>query len=62
MVCSWIFCLTEKSDFNCENLGIVNKFKYLDHIREVLCDGDDTQRQCCKLYAQADRLARKFIK
>ena len=44
-----------------EVLDVVKKFKYLGHIiREDLCDDDDIQRQCCKLYGQANMLARKF--
>ncbi len=44
-------------------LGVVSKFRYLGHIiRDDLCDDDDIQRQCCKLYAQANMLARKFSK
>ena len=44
-------------------LGVVKKVKYLGHIiREDLCDDDDVQRQCCKLYAQANMLKRKFNK
>ena len=42
-------------------LGVVKKVKYLGHIiREDLCDDDDVQCQCCKLYAQANMLKRKF--
>ncbi len=41
-------------------LNVVEKVKYLGHvIRDDLCD-DDVQRQCCKLYAQANMLAHKF--
>ena len=44
-----------------EVLEVVKKFKYLGHIiRDDLCDDDDVQRQCCKLYGQANMLARKF--
>ena len=43
-------------------LIVVNKFRYLGHIiREDLSD-DYIRRQCCKLYAQANMLARKFKK
>ena len=49
------FCLSEQS------LNVVTKIKYLGHIiRDDLCDDDDVQRQCCKLYAQANMIARKF--
>ena len=42
-----------------EGLEVVKKFK--GHIiRDDLCDDDDVQRQCCKLYGQANMLARKF--
>lgn len=42
-------------------LTIATKVKYLGHIlRNDSCDDDDIQRQCCKLYAQANMLARKF--
>ena len=42
-------------------LEVVKKFKYLGHIiRDDLCDDDDVQCQCCKLYGQANMLARKF--
>ena len=42
-------------------LNVVNKGRYLGHIiRNDLCDNDDVQHQCCKLYAQANMLARKF--
>lgn len=43
-------------------LNVVNKVRYLGHIiRDDLCDDyDDVQRQCCKLYAPANMLARKF--
>lgn len=41
-------------------LNVVNKIKYLGHIiRDDLNDGD-VQRQCCKLYRQANMLASKF--
>ena len=44
-----------------ETLDVVKKFKYLGHIiNEDLCDDDDVQRQCSKLYGQANMLARKF--
>ena len=44
-----------------QTLEVVNKFKYLGHvIRDDLCDDDDVQRQCGKLYGQANMLARKF--
>ncbi len=40
---------------------MVNKIKYLGHIiRDDLNDDDDMQRQCCKLYRQANMLACKF--
>ena len=40
---------------------IVNKVKYLGHIiRDDLSDDDDIQRQCYKLYARVNVLARKF--
>ena len=46
---------------NDSELTTVTKAKYLGHIlRNDLCDDDDIQRQCCKLYAQANMLARKF--
>lgn len=36
------------------------EFKCLGHIiRDDLCNDDDIQRQCCKLYAQANMLAQK---
>ncbi len=42
-------------------LNVVNKIKYLGHIiRDDLNDDDDVQRQCYKLYGQANMLARKF--
>ena len=42
-------------------LEVVKKVRYLGHIiTDDLCDDDDVQRQCCKLYAQANMLARKF--
>ena len=42
-------------------LEVVRKVRYLGHIiTDDLCDDDDVQRQCCKLYAQANMLARKF--
>ncbi len=44
-----------------QELSVVNKVKYLGHIiRSDLCDDDYIQRQYCKLYAQANILARKF--
>ena len=44
-----------------EVLEVVKKFKYLRHIiRDDLCDDDDVQHQCCKLYGQANMLAPKF--
>lgn len=44
-----------------EELAVVEKVKYLGHmIRSDLCDDEDIQRQYCKLYAQANMLARKF--
>ncbi len=45
-----------------EPLEVVKKVKYLGHvIRDDLCDDDDdVQRQCGKLYGQANMLARKF--
>lgn len=40
-------------------LSVVDMVKYLGHIiRSDLCDNDDIQRLCCKLYAQANMLAR----
>ena len=42
-------------------LEVVKKVRYLGHIiTDDLCDDDDLQRQSCKLYAQANMLARKF--
>ena len=42
-------------------LQVVRKVRYLGHIiTDDQCDDDDVQRQCCKLYAQANMLARKF--
>ncbi len=42
---------------------MVNKIKYLGHIiRDYLNDDDDMQRQCCKLYGQANMLAYTFYK
>lgn len=39
----------------------INIVKYLGHIiRNDLNDEDDVQRQCCRLYGQANMLARKF--
>jgi len=44
-----------------QELKVVAKAKYLGHfIRDDFCDDDDIQRQCCKLYGQANMLARKF--
>ena len=44
-----------------QELNVVAKAKYLGHIiRDDFCDDDDIQRQCCKLYGQANMLARKF--
>jgi len=46
---------------NDQVLNVVTKVKYLGHIiRNDLNDDDDIQRQCCKLYGQANVLARKF--
>ena len=42
-------------------LDVVNKVRYLGHIiSDDLCDDDDLKRQYCKLYGQANMLARKF--
>ncbi len=42
---------------------MVNKIKYQGHIiRDYLNDDEDTQRQCCKLYGQANMLACTFYK
>ncbi len=42
-------------------LNVVNKIKYLGHIiRDYLNDDDDVQRQCCKLYRQANMQAHKL--
>lgn len=39
----------------------VNKVRFLGHIiRNALSDDDDVQHQSCKLYTQANMLARKF--
>jgi len=44
-----------------QELNVGQKVRYLGHIiRNDLSDDDDVQRQCCKLYAQANMLARKF--
>ncbi len=49
------FLLSDRS------LDVVKRVRYLGHIiNEDLCDDDDIQRQCCKLYAQANMLARRF--
>lgn len=43
------------------SLDVVCKVRYLGHIiTDDLCDDDDIQRQCRKLYAQANMLARRF--
>jgi len=43
------------------DVAVVEKVKYLGHIvRSDLSDNDVIQRQYCKLYAQANMLARKF--
>ncbi len=43
-------------------LNVVNKIKYLGQIiKDDLNDDDDVQRQCCKLYGQANMLVRKFL-
>jgi len=40
---------------------VVQKVRHLGHIfRNDLSDDDDVQQQCCKLYAQANMVARKF--
>ena len=50
-------------DFNLSNHNIVpcKKVKYLGHfLTEDMTDDDDIRRQCCKMYAQANTLARRF--
>ena len=43
-------------------LETVNTVKYLGHIiRDDLSDDGDIQRQCYKMYAQANLLARTFL-
>ncbi|KAL0970009.1 hypothetical protein UPYG_G00235880 [Umbra pygmaea] len=43
------------------NLEVSDKVKYLGHfITDDMKDDDDIYRQCCKIYAQANILARKF--
>lgn len=43
------------------NLEVCKMIKYLGHcITDDLNDDDDIYRQCCKLYAQANTIARKF--
>ena len=42
-------------------LDVCRRIKYLGHfINDQLNDDDDVYRQCCKLYAQANTIARKF--
>lgn len=43
------------------SLEVCKKIKYLGHfITDDMNDDDDIYRQCCKLYAQANTIARKF--
>ena len=43
------------------NLEVWNKIKYLGHfVTDQMTDDDDIYRQCRKLYAQANTIARKF--
>ena len=42
-------------------IDVCKKIKYLGHcITDDMNDDDDMYRQCCKLYAQANTIARKF--
>ena len=44
-----------------QTVNVMNKARYLGHvISNDLCDDEDVQRQCCKLYAQAKTLAHTY--
>lgn len=55
--------MSEFSLFELAGKSPVKEFKYFGHvISNSLCDDDDIQRQCHRLYGQANMIAWKFSK